>query len=56
MSSVHTDSPDDLHPFECDGPGKCIHHDRKVTETHDPAKCPLCDPDYDRAHLYGDVA
>lgn len=36
-----------MHPYECNGAGKCVHHDRRKTETHNPATCALCDPDYD---------
>ena len=48
------DASGNFHPFECDGPGRCIHHDRIVTcrgETvvHDPATCELFDPEYDYA-------
>jgi len=41
------DTHENLHPYECDGPGKCRHCDREVTESHDPAVCSLCDPEYD---------
>ena len=33
---------DDLHPFACDGPGKCVHCDRRETPGHDPEACTLC--------------
>ena len=36
-----------FHPYECDGPGKCVHCDRAFTDAHDPATCALCDPEYD---------
>lgn len=38
---------EDFHPYECDGPLKCVHCDRNKTATHDPATCALCDPEYD---------
>ena len=47
---------DHLHPYECDGPGKCVHCDREYRleenwkheeREHDPATCTLCDPTYD---------
>lgn len=35
---------EDFHPYECDGPGKCIHCDRRVIQDdHDPETCPLCE-------------
>lgn len=44
---------EDFHPYECDGymrgVGACKHCDRRVTADHDPATCPLCDPEYDHA-------
>jgi hypothetical protein len=33
----------DLHPFACDGPGKCEHCDQTITTRHDPDRCALCD-------------
>lgn len=54
--SIYLDTSSNFHPYECDGPGKCVHCDRvtvtgshgdEVTVTHDPATCGLCDPDYD---------
>lgn len=33
---------DSFHPYECDGPGKCIHCDEKKSDRHDPANCALC--------------
>lgn len=54
--SVFYDTASNFHPYECDGPGKCIHCDRRkvVFDTqgtrqveHDPATCALCDPEYD---------
>jgi len=52
MSDAGTSEPrqcttEDFHPYECNGLGKCIHHDRRKTEMHDPATCALCDPKYD---------
>lgn len=38
-----------FHPYECDGPGKCPHCDRREQPDHDPATCALCDPEYDGA-------
>lgn len=48
----HFDTPDNLHPYECDGPGRCRHCDRRIVEgslryQHHPADCALCDPEYD---------
>lgn len=42
-------SAEDMHPFNCDKPygGDCRHCDRIKDETHDPATCALCDPEYD---------
>lgn len=36
-----------FHPYECDGPGKCVHCDRSRSDRHDPSTCALCDPAYD---------
>jgi len=36
---------EDLHPYECDGPGACMHCDRLDAEDHDPRDCELCDLD-----------
>lgn len=33
---------DDMHPYECDGPGKCLHCDREDNDRHDPITCALC--------------
>ena len=45
---VWLDAASNFHPYECDGPGKCVHCDRLyVTGEHDPATCALCDPAYD---------
>lgn len=38
-----------FHPYECDGPGKCLHCDRNTGQGHDPRECALCDPEYDFA-------
>lgn len=35
----------DLHPYECDGMGKCIHCDREKSVNHKPALCALCEDD-----------
>lgn len=40
---IFLDTADDFHPFECDGPGFCVHCDHTVTPNHDPASCALCD-------------
>lgn len=45
--TLFIDTSSNFHPYECDGPGKCIHCDRGKTDTHDPATCALCDPEYD---------
>lgn len=45
--TVFVDTSENFHPYECDGPGKCRHCDRRVSEGHDPAACGLCDPAYD---------
>jgi hypothetical protein len=41
--TIHVCTPSDLHPYECDGPGKCEHCDQKITTAHDPDRCALCD-------------
>src|SRR4051812_41312214 len=35
-------TPSDMHPYNCDGPGHCIHCDRGRTEKHNPDRCVLC--------------
>jgi len=40
--TVYLCSNQDLHPYECEGPGHCIHCDRTVTADHDPGECELC--------------
>ncbi len=48
MDSVHVCYSSDMHPYNCDGPGKCHHCDTKKFEGHDPRRCWLCwdgDPD-----------
>lgn len=40
--SVFIDPSSNMHPYECDGPGKCEHCDRAETEHHNPDKCELC--------------
>lgn len=50
--SVFVDVASNLHPFDCDGPGECIHCDRRIVVrhgvyTHHPGDCALCDPEYD---------
>lgn len=46
---IYIDTASNFHPYECDGPGKCIHCDRAKLSHHDPATCALCDPAYDAA-------
>jgi hypothetical protein len=46
-------SSDDLHPSECDGPGKCVHCDQIDTSTHDPNLCALCDGEQSDVQIYG---
>lgn len=41
------DTPEDMHPYECDHEGHCIHCDRTVTASHDPDTCALCHPELD---------
>lgn len=36
-------SVEDLHPYECGGPGACIHCDRRVVGDHRPDQCELCE-------------
>lgn len=40
--SLIIDTSSNFHPYECDGPGDCIHCDRDRTRTHDPDFCVLC--------------
>ena len=46
---VFVEVSENFHPYECDGPSKCIHCDRGKRGEHDPATCALCDPEYDYA-------
>lgn len=41
---VFADPSSNFHPYECDGPGLCVHCDRQVSDDHDPAVCELCRP------------
>lgn len=44
--TVKLTTPDDLHPYQCLGPGKCIHCDKKAQgPDHDPKTCNLCNFD-----------
>lgn len=52
--SVFLDTAENFYPYECNGPGSCIHCDRLYRKSlmtgemlHDPATCELCDPEYD---------
>ena len=56
------DDDRNVHPYQCDGPGKCPHCDRRVIVAtgdegtshyaHHPNDCGLCDPDYDGLPAY----
>lgn len=35
-------TPEDYHPYECDGKGKCCHCDKLKTDKHNPETCVLC--------------
>ena len=48
-TTAFIEAADNFHPYECNGPGACIHCDRLRTKEHDPATCALCDPEYDYA-------
>lgn len=45
---IHVCTGHDMHPYNCDGPGKCIHCDAKLVRAsktrrgHNPARCWLC--------------
>ena len=47
----HLCRPDDMHPYNCLGPGQCIHCDRRSTPYHRLRKCFICldDAPYVRA-------
>jgi hypothetical protein len=54
VSAAFVDESSNFHPYECDGPGACLHCDRMQRTSlmtgdvlHDPATCALCDPEYD---------
>ena len=49
MGFIHICFASDMHPYNCDGKGKCEHCDRAKIEGHNPATCALCDPEYDFA-------
>lgn len=40
------DPASNFHPYECGGPGLCIHCDRTVTADHLPHECALCRKDH----------
>jgi hypothetical protein len=40
--SIFVDPSSNFHPYECDGPGKCPHCDKTVSDQHDPETCELC--------------
>ena len=40
--TMFLDGASNFHPYECNGPGHCIHCDRLVTPNHDPGHCALC--------------
>lgn len=42
---------DDMHPYNCDGPKKCIHCDRKRSKHHLVSLCALCNFDTDEEVL-----
>jgi hypothetical protein len=35
-------TPTDMHPYNCDGPGLCVHCDHTRTAKHNPDRCVLC--------------
>lgn len=39
---VHVCSSSDMHPYQCLGPDKCIHCDRRRLKYHQPSTCWLC--------------
>jgi hypothetical protein len=41
----YRDPSANLHPYECGGPGLCLHCDRLVTYDHLPHECALCRSD-----------
>jgi hypothetical protein len=43
--TFYRDPASNLHPYECNGPGKCMHCDRLVTYDHLPHECALCRAD-----------
>ncbi len=48
MSVMFIDTSSNFHPYACGGKAEgCPHCQRAVTERHDPARCGLCDPEYD---------
>lgn len=40
--TMHLCHADDMHPYKCLGPGKCIHCDRRRLSWHNPTMCWLC--------------
>lgn len=49
---VLLDPAENLHPYECDGRGRCVHCDRRVEVGHDPETCALCNYDGWSASLH----
>lgn len=39
---------DGMHPYNCGGPGRCIHCSRRKFKGHNPADCWLCHCDVQR--------
>ena len=39
---VHICTASSMHPYNCNGPGKCIHCDEVPSESHAPKTCALC--------------
>jgi ferredoxin len=52
------DPAENFHPYECDGPGRCVHCDRRMEVGHNPGTCALCQGDdyMTGADLHPDVA
>ena len=37
---------ENMHPYNCNGPRRCVHCDRKTTEHHKVSRCEFCRGDY----------
>jgi len=48
MTNINICFSSDMHPYNCDGAGRCEHCDRQTTKFHKVSKCLFCRDDYAR--------